>query len=244
MSFQFSTMYYITGGSSIYLLHHQKKVLFQQNSIYFFTLIGILTAYFDFLTYPLVSYGIPMILYLLLLNQLNQLSKKSICIYKIMANGIGWSIGYGGMYIGKWLISWILTGYNTWADATMEAANRMSMQKIDSGTITNIPLWKVITNNFNVILHDPIFVILMIILITSIVSIYKSSLEASSYQHTYLQFALAIISVTPFIWYIVLSNHSYIHCWFTYRELSIFIFAIGCILATKLEAIYNLKSKD
>ena len=30
----------------------------------------------------------------------------------------------------------------------------------------------------------------------------------------------------PIAWYVVTGNHSYMHFWFTYRELAILIFAI------------------
>ena len=38
------------------------------------------------------------------------------------------------------------------------------------------------------------------------------------------------MAVIPFLWYFVVSNHSSIHFWFTFRELLIFFFAIFCSL--------------
>lgn len=241
MSFQFSTMYYIASLLSIYLLKKRQQILTQQNSIYFFTMAGILTAYCDFLTYPLVSYGIPMVIYLLLLNQAGLLQKKTNVLRKILENALAWGIGYGGMYIGKWLISWALTGYNTFAEATKQASYRMSMQTSGAEGVADIHFWSVLVNNLRILIKDPIFIILLIALIATLVSIHKHKKHSPIQQYKNLQLALGIISLTPFVWYIILSNHSYIHFWFTYRELSIFIFPIGCILATKLNAISEHK---
>ena len=36
----------------------------------------------------------------------------------------------------------------------------------------------------------------------------------------------SIIGAMPFVWYAVLGNHSWIHFWFAYRELAIFINAL------------------
>lgn len=44
-----------------------------------------------------------------------------------------------------------------------------------------------------------------------------------------------LIAIIPFVWYMVLANHSYVHYWFTYRELAIFIFAILVWLSKNLE---------
>lgn len=239
ISFQFSTMYYITSLFSIYLLKHHQKVLDKQNHIYFFTLAGIITAYGDFLTYPLISYGIPMALYLLFLQQSGKLQKKYDGLRKIIENGFAWGIGYGGMYIGKWLISWVLTGYNTFAEATKQATYRMSMQTTGTEGTTNIELWRVLAKNISVIVKDPIFIILLIALISVLVLLYKAQKRNGKQPTTPLQFSLAILSLVPFVCYVILSNHSYIHCWFTFRELSIFIFAIGCMLANKLELIHQ-----
>lgn len=35
-----------------------------------------------------------------------------------------------------------------------------------------------------------------------------------------------VVAIMPIIWLFVLANHSRIHYWFTYKELSIFFFAI------------------
>ena len=40
---------------------------------------------------------------------------------------------------------------------------------------------------------------------------------------------LGIVACYPFLWYAVLTNHSYMHDWFTYRELAITVFAVSML---------------
>ena len=40
---------------------------------------------------------------------------------------------------------------------------------------------------------------------------------------------LAILALLPFLWYMAMGNHSYIHHWFTYRMLAVSTFAILCM---------------
>ena len=66
LSLQYSTMFYIMLISIIILLKY-KNFLFKENRLfYYFLVIGMASSYFDLLTYPLVSFGVPMIFYLLL----------------------------------------------------------------------------------------------------------------------------------------------------------------------------------
>ena len=52
-----------------------------------------------------------------------------------------------------------------------------------------------------------------------------------------------IISIYPFIWYGIIKNHSYIHIFFTYRNISIFMLNIQLALAIYLNLIEN-KSEE
>ena len=45
--------------------------------------------------------------------------------------------------------------------------------------------------------------------------------------------SVLLCAILPFLWYMVVSNHSYIHYWFTYRILAISIYAI-LIFATTI----------
>ena len=39
--------------------------------------------------------------------------------------------------------------------------------------------------------------------------------------------SLAVAFAVPFVWYFLLRNHSMVHCWMTYRNLSAAVFALS-----------------
>lgn len=234
MSFQYTSMYYIMMLGSIYMLKKWNTDWFSGKYVLFFTTMGTLTAFFDFLTYPLVSYGIPMVLMLLLSNQEKLLDKKITGIHMVVKGAVAWGLGYSGMYIGKWLMSWLLTGHNTLMEASGQALYRMGTTTGGAGGNVSLHALSVIGRNFNQLIKDPIFIIMVFLLFWSLYQIRKNKKSTRSYRNTNLCYGLGLISLSPFAWYTVFTNHSYVHSWFTFRELSIFIFAIGCIIVTKL----------
>ena len=64
----------------------------------------------------------------------------------------------------------------------------------------------------------------------------KENLEKVNFYHILI---FLIISIYPFIWYGIIKNHSYIHIFFTYRNISIFILNIQLALAIYLNLIGN-----
>ena len=71
--------------------------------------IGIVVSYFDFLTYPLVTLGVPLCLLLILqADKITYLQK----IKNIISLSIAWVIGYLGMWAMKWMIGSIATHKN------------------------------------------------------------------------------------------------------------------------------------
>lgn len=161
MSFQYTSMYYIMMLGSIYMLKKWNTDWFSGKYVLFFTTMGTLTAFFDFLTYPLVSYGIPMVLMLLLSNQEKLLDKKITGIHMVVKGAIAWGLGYSGMYIGKWLMSWLLTGHNTLMEASGQALYRMGTTTGGAEGNVSFHALSVIGRNFNQLIKDPIFIIMV-----------------------------------------------------------------------------------
>ena len=48
-----------------------------------------------------------------------------------------------------------------------------------------------------------------------------------------------LIACMPFVWYIIMSNHSYIHAYFTHRELAISCMAVLFYLRTVCDKQYT-----
>lgn len=97
-SLTYSDVFYITMGGSCALVLKWKRWRGSEKLLFFFLILGILTSFFDFLTYPLVSFGIPICLYFCLEPDNSFLSSLKTLTF----SGFAWSLGYAGMWSGKW----------------------------------------------------------------------------------------------------------------------------------------------
>lgn len=232
MSFQYSSMYYLMIGISLWILSKKNLLLHPYEYLYVFTAAGIGTAFFDFLTYPLVSYGIPVTLFLLLRNKAGVLMKTWEEIQVTILAGLAWCFGYGGMYLSKWLLSWYFIGYNAFQEAVGQALYRMSDHVVASEVVwpeLSCSVGYSILLNVCVMLQNPAIWLLLLFLFLQTVRMYFTKKEKMGGRNTLpIRSALAVVSISPFVWYMVLINHSFLHYWFTFRELSIFIFAMNC----------------
>ena len=91
-----------------YMLLHHDRLHEKGQYPEFFLIVGILTSYFDFLTYPIVTLGIPLCCYFLL--ESDRLWNN---IKRLTGFSVSWAIGYAGMWaaiaIGM-LVMIIVTG--------------------------------------------------------------------------------------------------------------------------------------
>lgn len=85
----------------------------------FFLIVGMVTSYFDFLTYPLVTLAYPLCVYLYFHGDKVWRNVQNMCIFSLE-----WFFGYGGMWAGKWILSDLLTGSTTIRDALFTIAIR------------------------------------------------------------------------------------------------------------------------
>lgn len=215
LSMQFSSVIYICLLGVIFLLKFNSFFMDkfgEKYLLFYFLIIGMLTSYFDFLTYPLATLGVPLTFALLL-------NKKDFkwMIKKIIILGIIWCIGYGGMWISKWLISSLLLNENVFATALKQAQFRVSNEgfsRLDA-----------IGKNLSIYSNMAYFLILITVVIYYIFRIRKTKI--THIKKRFLQMLpFIIIALMPICWYFCLSNHSYLHYWFTYRELVILFLAL------------------
>jgi len=212
LSFQFSTVSYIMLISILYVIHKKNWDLSQM--LFFYLIIGIITAYFDFLTFPLVGLYFPMI-FMLLEEKSWKKGTQIVIIGSVM-----WIVGYAGMWAGKWMIGSLLTGGDFFADAFGRAAEYTNME-YGEGTVNSL---QVILKNVGVLIKWPFvlggFGVILWLMKNSLKKIKKFKPEFG------WLLPLGLIIIAPVCWYLAAGTHSYIHYWFTYRELCVSVFAV------------------
>ncbi|MBR7042125.1 MAG: GtrA family protein, partial [Bacilli bacterium] len=94
LSLQYSSIYYIFLISTLIMLKYNNKL--KDKYHYFFLIMGIVTNYFDFLTYPIFALGMGLIFK----SMLNKKEKLKDSILTIIKYSVFFFLGYFGMWLG------------------------------------------------------------------------------------------------------------------------------------------------
>lgn len=235
MSIQFSSVYYIYSVASCLLLTNFEYIERHIGFSIFFMIIGIITSWIDMLTYPIATLGIPLTI-LFILEKTENFS-KTFC--RCIMYSIAWGSGYAIMWALKWILSSLILGQDIIADALHTIIFRVSN---GSGGIT-WSKWEVIRCNLSHFCHK-IYYVLIIFSVALILFKGKNYIRIKELLYI-LQFCVPFLCIIamPFIWYFVLSNHSMIHNWFTFRSLAVSIFALLSMLVKCKEIKIPLKNR-
>ena len=180
----------------------------------FFLVAGCATAYFDFLTYPLVTLAFPLVAVLALKED----AKKTYL--SILKYSLTWGIGYVFMWASKWVIA-NLFGNNTIKDALGTISQRTASAS-DTGRIAGYI--KVLKSNLSPFMNRAFALLMLLIIVTVIVLIIKKGLK-KHFDGFASRIPVILIGLIPFVWWFAAANHSYEHAAFTCRNFAIFVFA-------------------
>lgn len=225
LCFSYSDVYYIMLATMIVMLNCNDVLKKGGGYCILFAACGILTAYFDLLSYPFVSLGIPTVLYLIM-NDSDKLSEK---ISAMIKTGLSWGFGYSGMWVGKWVISSLITGNNVIQNAMNAASYRINGSWQGAKVTWYEKLQKVFSYLSTLHTFWVIAIILCIVAALIVLYLYMSISKGKTTVAEIIPLCFAFLY--PFVWYAVLQNHSIIHfSLFTHKLLSISVFAASCIL--------------
>lgn len=249
LNFQFYSVFYcaVLGTLTILVCHQY----FQKHRLWpaFFLLLGMSVSFLDFLTYPVLALGIPLVAYVMVCKESNLL--------KVIGNSIVWAVGYVGFWSLKWILAAIFAGQPLSSvkkyilfrlDSSgrgAELASQNAFSRFD-GVKDNLDQITQSSSAIAVFLISAL-VLLMLLLLRIV------RFECSTAFTKRDNLAIAVVAIYPFIWYLMVLNHSVIHSWFTYRDLGVTIFALLLLLlqfitlgsrAEYLEDVYSREEKS
>lgn len=220
-SMDYSVCFYIYMFATLAMLLCDKV---RKNYIYTFLIIGMLTSYTDFLTWPLVTLVMPLIVFLYMGN------KKLLSV--LMAS-VSWGIGYAVFWVEKWIIGSLILKQSIVQDALERFMMRSSIKVVNSEYETSF--LKTLKLNFSVFQNKGYFVIFVLafggILILQLFRIYKGEKIKIKESAKYL-----VLSLLPLGWYLVTTNHATIHYWMTWRTAAVFIVIIFTALVESIDS--------
>ena len=218
--------------ASIILLKRIDRI---KNLYLFLFVVACVANFVDYLTVPLITLAVPLILFVLY----KQKMKSNLCckdFVKIIAKASAcWFVGYGLMWISKWVIYDVLYGEGIIKSAVTQVVYRTGASASHSGKSV-----------FEVVGSQVLQVILYAAALFGSVGVFlfinrKKCMVVVRDKKDYFESTLPIflIGLMPFVWYVVLSNHTVVHIRFTFRHL--LIFSICLMIEFKNVFIVNRK---
>lgn len=230
-----ANMFYVTLFAVIVLL--KKKDYWQKdnNILIFFLSVGMLTSYMDFLTYPIITLGIPLATYLAMTVGQN---RQKVCVWYSVLASFMWVLGYGGMWGAKWILASLISGENIILNALRTVKTRSGLRTEDDVLLSRV---KAIGTNLDVLTQGVYGKILAVLGVMLVVFLIWSILR----RKTCMKWigAFVFVALIPFVWVFVTSEHASIHSWFTYRNFVVTIYSLGmmCICAHRNEQCEGMK---
>ena len=206
-----------------------------------FLLSGMITNYLDFLTTETITLLVPLLI--VISTSFKNISKKSSgydkkADYKwIFALSVSWAIGYIGNWIMKWVITAVVTGENVIPLISGHIEERLN------GEINNMSIVQymiqAVGRNISCLFplgYGTIGFICAIVLILGYLYVCYVYHESNISSHIIIIYLL--IALVPIVRYMILHNHAYLHCFFTYRALLPTIMALCFIAAEIIDGRY------
>lgn len=221
-SLQFSSVFFLMMAGLLVINRIYRGYDLQRMGI-LFLLLGILTSYFDFLTAPLLTLGIPMI-YLMLLH-LYQYGEDSAHknLMTLFTSSVTWGAGYFVCWGMKWIIASPILGRNVISEGISSMVYR-TVSTYHSSMGYDTGRFRAIAMNLFAILPPGItgsdwswFCVVVLVIGLVLAGIFIRFHVAKKKLLSCIPFLL--VAVYPFAWFVLLSQHTSIHFFFTYRIL-------------------------
>lgn len=214
-SLSLSICYYVMTIALLIQLKYDQ--CFDRKGIYgeFFLITGMVTCYFDFLTYPVITLVYPLCVYVYFHG-----STPGGDIRKMLDYSVRWFCGYLGLWASKWLLTDLLTDSSTVKDALYNLVVRTDSAE---GYSRLKGFAHVILENSKVYGNWCYMVLAAAILIILIVEMAKLRGRRKNCKQIVPYILLALY---PLVWFLVTENHSEQHWQFTCRILAGSVFAV------------------
>lgn len=209
--------------SSIVLLKRIDKI----KSLYLYIfVISCITNFVDYLTVPLITLAIPLLIYILYKQKNDKKIKCKDYLKIIIKSSIIWFIGYAATWISKWIIYDVIYKEGLLKSAIMQVMYRSeSYNKYKILTIQEMIRELIFDNIGYIVLIFNIFICGCFIYAKK----YKLKLRKKS-DYFDKSIPILLISLMPLVWYRVLANHTLMHYRFIYRHMLIFLIGITICL--------------
>ena len=224
---QFVSVFLIAFAAAVFILDKERS--FETRCV-LFIVTGALTSYFDFLTAPLVTLTIPLSAWLITEVYHHKDHSAAVLVKETLICACLWAFGYFGMWMMKWIISSVLLHRNMILDGMEQMFVRVGAQS------RNITRTQAVWMNLETYSSEYLNWLIVPVLV------FDGILAALACIRRPVWLAAVLVQIMPLVWFAVLSNHTAIHCFMTYRMLVPSVFIMLAMLADLLGGIFGRKA--
>ena len=171
---------------------------------------GMLTSYVDFLTAPIITLGVPLSIYFLIIQKKREIKLKEAIKILIIAS-INWGLGYVLTWFTKWVIVDICYDKNLIKTALEQVLYR-TVYTFEKG------FFDTVYETIYIIKWNIVYIFVGSLIITIIRAIINRKKLKNIKIRLQEIFPYFVIMLMPFAWYFVLEEHSAKHIPFTFRK--------------------------
>jgi hypothetical protein len=207
-----------------------------------FFVTGALAAFFDLLTVPLLTLGLPLAVVLIARSRSPRRSGlRTQAAYSVVMSGI-WALGYVGSWCAKWTVGQVVLREDVWGAAVKEVFFRAGLS--DHGVSRADAIFETFFQMFPMSLAGSLEVGkvfgLLVLGVLAIVFVCFLFLRRTAPQLD-RDAAVLLVVPLPYLWYVVASNHSLNQKVYTYRIQAIAVFALLYFALCVLEAMVGTR---
>ena len=196
------------------LLKDNRKVPF------LFLFAGITTAFFDFSTYPTLTFTMPAVLHF----TMNPPENWKDTLRRFVRIGFYWVVGFAGMWAMKWTLATLVTGENVFADALNQIQVRTSDMHQDY--VTHVSYFECAARNILWFVRTPATALVGLFCVWCVLPFGKKGKGGYGGGKTLPVLPYVLAALVPFAWFAVTINHSYMHIFFVCKTLAGPAFAV------------------
>ncbi len=196
-----------------------------------FFLGGMITCFVDFLTTETVTLLVPVALVLMLRYEEGTLRTFREELIFVVKSGISWASAYILMWAAKWTMASLVLGQNELLQSVQYARVRVSgaIPKSSAGRYLGAVL-RNLGCLFPFQFAKTFAGVVGILIVLTLVLFCVFYLYRSQARNKPFHFLLLLVGVIPYVRYLALSNHSYLHYFFTYRAQLVSVICLSAIL--------------
>lgn len=219
-SIQFSPVIFLSLLASILICYNSQ---YEKKIPMIFFVFGSLTAYMDLLTTPILTLGIPLMVYFIIKRETVEKNHFMKSVQTLLIFALLWAIGYVFTWGSKWIIATAFTDINVIRDALDATTYRMQS---DADQVKPFTRLNAILLNGSMLKWVYINELLCVLTVFILFFFHKKGIKNA--------LIFLIIGMIPYLWFFVVANHSFLHWWFVYRAQAV---SVSCLFLAFISLI-------